>query len=129
MLLFKKGESEKADDSESYRIFAFDNDTDRFPAGGYRFFNTSSRPILCQFGAERFALGPDAQRIVTAKGDENGNFALKFFQEREGEMKRIYSSVWQAKDTRRTTVFLTPSDTRVQEISVSKFVEPVLEEE
>lgn len=128
MLLFKKSASAESETEESYRVFAFDNDLNRFPAGGYRFFNTADQSLICWLGENRFELGPDSQRIATADGDENGNVTLRIYQDREGELVRIYSSVWQIKDTRRTTVFLTPSDTRVQEVSVRKFVEPVLEE-
>ncbi|MCB1229849.1 MAG: hypothetical protein KDN19_06265 [Verrucomicrobiae bacterium] len=125
MLLFKTtGNSEK----EAYEIFAFDNDLRRFPAGGYRIFNTTREPVICWLAKNRFELAPKDHHIATADGDENGNVTLRIYRQEKGELTRIYSSVWQVKDTRRTTVFLTPSGTRVQEISVSKFVEPIVPE-
>lgn len=128
LLLFKP---KKDAESEAYQILAIDNDLTRFPEGAYRFVNTSTRTLTARMGQQLFELKPDAFVVIDASPsvDTFGNVELAFYRKENSVSKRIYSSVWHVKKSRRTTVFLSASSSRVQEIEVKKIVEPLVPEE
>lgn len=113
---------------ENYKIHALDNSLSQFPAGSYRFFNTSKSTLLGYLGSTKFTLKPNQTQIVTASGaDQHNNVELRFFRPDDdtGQMTKIYSSVWNIKKNRRSTVFITPSKTRTKKLSIRKIVEPL----
>ncbi|MCB1062032.1 MAG: hypothetical protein KDN20_03800 [Verrucomicrobiae bacterium] len=125
LLLFKP---RKDTEKEAYQILAIDNDLSRFPEGAYRFVNTSTQNLTGRMGQQLFELKPQAFLIVDASSsvDSFGNVELALYRKEDGVSKRIYSSVWHVKKSRRTTVFLSTSQSRVQEIEVKKIVEPLV---
>lgn len=122
LLVFESMEGE----TDRYRVAVFENGHSRFPAGGYRFLNLSKVPFVGVAGTERFTLNPRASAIVAPKGNDQGNVEVKVYSAEKGNEGLIYSSVWQIKDTRRTTVFLLPSESAKQGVQVQKFVEPIV---
>ena len=124
LLLFEKVED--AED-EAYRIIAVNNDPGGMPAGAYRILNLSAVPFVGKIGEKRVTLAPGATSIVSDDGDENGNFEVRFFSTEKGKEGIVYSSVWQTKKTRRTTVFLLASSSDRESLEVRKFVEPFIE--
>lgn len=126
LLLFDESAEGSAD---PYQVTVVDNALVDFPPGSYRVFNLSSQPLAGSFGSNRFRLQAEERSIVTAEGDENGNIEVRFFALAENSSELIYSSVWQIKKTRRTTVFLLGSSSKKQQLEVRKFVEPVVPED
>ncbi|MDF1738883.1 MAG: hypothetical protein P1U86_06975 [Verrucomicrobiales bacterium] len=124
LLLFEKIEG--ADD-EAYRIIPINNDPGKMPAGAYRILNLSTVPFVGKIGGSRINLAQGKTTIVSDGGDENGNFEVRFFSTEKGKEGVVYSSVWQTKKTRRTTVFLLASTSDRQDLEVRKFIEPFVE--
>lgn len=126
LLLFEK---DRESEGETYRIFALDNRLSRFPGGSYRFFNTSSITLHGVLGATKFGLKPGESKIVIPSGeDEHNNVELRFFHQEEesGKMEAIYTSVWNIKSNRRSSVFISASKSRVRKLSIRKIVEPLV---
>ncbi len=130
LLLFEKKPSSTDEEEEAYRILALDNDLQGFPAGAYRFVNVSPIPVRGFLGRDQFDLKPNASKIMEAKGDsETGNVELKLFRMKGDTLEKIYSSVWNVNKRRRSTVFLSASQSGVQDVDVRKIVEPLPPEE
>lgn len=123
LLLFEKSVEGSA---VPYQVTVVDNDLVDFPPGAYRILNLSSRYLAGSFGSNRFRIQAEERSVVTAQGDENGNVEVRFFALAANSSEMIYSSVWQVKDTRRTTVFLLGDSSQKQQLEVRKFVEPIV---
>lgn len=124
LLLFEKIKESK---DEAYKIIPVNNDLGNMPVGAYRLLNLSPVPFVGKIGKNRFNIAPGATSIVSDDGDENGNFEVRFFSTEKGKEGIVYSSVWQTKKTRRTTVFLLASSSDRKNLEVRKFIEPFIE--
>ncbi len=124
LLLFEKIEGA---DEETYKIIPINNDLGNMPAGAYRILNLSTVPFVGKLGSSRIDLAEGKTAIISDDGDENGNFEVRFFSTEKGKEGVVYSSVWQTKKTRRTTVFLLASTSDRQSLEVRKFIEPFVE--
>lgn len=123
LLLFEKK------DDDTFHILAVNNDYADFPPGAIRFVNTTGEALRTRIGEKRFVLPPNESRIFEGKGDQHGNIEIAMYREHEGQIpEKIYQSVWRIDERRRTTVFLKAAATRVREIDVRKFSEPIVPE-
>ncbi len=120
-LLFFRREETAPD--EVYQIVAMNNDVAAFPEGGFRFFNFTRDTIVGSGGGRAVSVGSGKAEIVRPSGDENGNFEIRLGRQMAGGLETLYSSVWTANPRRRTTVFLLPSGSRIEDLEVRKFVE------
>jgi hypothetical protein len=90
------------------KLAAYDISPGRFQAGDYRVFNFSTKNLAMMIGQNRFALRPGQDTIVSNSmlRDRVLDVFVRIAEERDGGMKKVYSSAWGHKPSKHHYVFL-----------------------
>lgn len=96
------------DSGGKLKVAAYDISPGRFQTGDYRVFNFSTKNLAMMMGENRFALKPGHDAIVSnsmLRGKVLDVF-VRIAEEKDGVLKKIYSSAWGHKPSKRHYVFL-----------------------
>ena len=76
-------------------------------------------------GNRTLTLRDKAISTLEPQPDENGNANVQLYRQVAGKARRIYSSQWGVTRANRTCIVLLPPTSRIEEIQVRKFAQPV----
>ena len=102
---------------EVYRCMVLDDDTKKFPAGGFRLINMSRTKLRFMMGTERFELLPGAIRMLEKIGGvlEDGRFTYVAQYQDGDTWNRLSTGYWTRRDKIRSVqiAFLDPKTQRL----------------
>ena len=107
LLLFTKL-PETNEDGLNYRVFAIEDDTQRFAFGSFQFINASTKDAGVNLGGNKFLLKKGELKNVVVKPPEQGDVLINIVAHNPKDMtwSPFYSNGWGHRDNLRTLVFI-----------------------
>ncbi len=120
MLIFAQKDSEEI----GWSVRVLDNSPENFPPGAYRFMNRTPSAFNVILDQKETPLEPNSQVVILSdKGD-----AIREIHAQIGVGEDIvFSSIWEHRADRRTTVFIISDPNGRNGMSVRRFPEAVIE--
>jgi hypothetical protein len=117
ILFFKRSDG-------SYKINVSEDDTKKFPAGSYRFVNTSSSYLLVAAGNARGTLIPGQSIVLHSDPDQaTHGVNIRLATAAGEEIKMVYSDVWLWSADVRTIVYASDTGNQYAPVDLKRISE------
>ena len=113
--------------AKKYKIIVFDDNTNDYPAGSYRFYNLTPEPIAVKFGDTTFKISPKKTKTHIRKTTDALTIPIRIVMMEGDKLKPLYSNEWPQKKMNRSLVFIRKSGAKESgKIKVKVFADIVL---